>query len=709
MLPEQKLKELLFPHSKVREIQSELILEVENAIANKQSLVMHAPTGLGKTASTLPIALSYAVKNNLTVFFLTSRHTQHKIAIDTLKEIKNKYKISFNVADIIGKKWMCLQPNAHKMYSSEFSEFCKALVEGGECEYYANSRNKNYSLTLNAKKVDEELEVLSPLSTEQVIESCKIAKLCPYEIALQQARKARVIIADYNYVFNPSIQQTFFNKAGIKIEECIVIVDEAHNLPTRIRDSMTQKLSNFVLKRAITEAKKYNYKETADVLEKILFILEELGNELRINVNLDIANFSNRTNAPRKNVTTDEFTSGIEFDVDNNTKNRDNKNGNNNEDNNYNHHKNNNEIESHNKNDYAEMQNKKYTSETLLTKDRFIEKIEEIKDYKEILKDLEFISEDILMKQKLSFISFVYNFMEAWLGEDHGFARILSKSLSKNGEHISIAYRCLDPAIITAQIFAAVHSSLLMSGTLNPTNMYSDVLGLPKNTLEKTYSNPFPKINRLSMIIPETTTKFTARSELQFKRIADICTEIVNEVPGNCAVFFPSYYIRDIVSKFLAAKTNKTLMLEIPNMTKEEKIELLEKFKSLSKTGAVLLGVSSGSFAEGIDLPGDLLKCVVVVGLPLSKPDLETKELINYYDAKFKRGWDYGYIYPAFNKCIQTAGRCIRSENDRGVIVFLDERFTWANYYKCFPKDWQVQITRSYIPKITQFFDDKTK
>src|SRR3989338_8764509 len=315
MISEEKLNELLFPHTKVREIQAELILDVEKGIANKQSIVMHAPTGLGKTASTLPIALSYALKNKLTVFFLTSRHTQHKIAIDTLREIKNKHKINFNCADIIGKKWMCLQPNAHKMYSSEFSQFCKSVVEDGTCEYYINARNANYTMTVAAKDVDNRLEIMSPVSTEQVIDVCKLAKLCPYEIAIQQARKAKVIIADYNYVFNPSIQKTFFNKAGIRLEDTIVIVYEAHNLPVRIRDSMTQKLSTFLLARAITEAKKYQYNETAELLEKLHAVIVELGNEVKRDDDFTKSNRTQSNVTSQANITGfDEFVSGDKVD-----------------------------------------------------------------------------------------------------------------------------------------------------------------------------------------------------------------------------------------------------------------------------------------------------------------------------------------------------------------------------------------------------------
>ena len=150
------------------------------------------------------------------------------------------------------------------------------------------------------------------------------------------------------------------------------------------------------------------------------------------------------------------------------------------------------------------------------------------------------------------------------------------------------------------------------------------------------------------------------------------------------------------------------MFTESPELTKAEKEEMLEKFKQYQKAGAVLLGVSSGSFGEGIDLPGDLLKCVIVVGLPLGAPDLLTKELIAHYDDEFQRGWDYGYMYPALNKIFQSAGRCIRSETDKGVVVFLDIRFTWPRYFNSFPEDWKLKISNDYETVVDEFFN-KTK
>ena len=188
------------------------------------------------------------------------------------------------------------------------------------------------------------------------------------------------------------------------------------------------------------------------------------------------------------------------------------------------------------------------------------------------------------------------------------------------------------------------------------------------------------------------------------KHIANYCASIVNEIPGNSAIFFPSYDLRDKVNNFFSKKCEKTTFLEYPNLSKHEKQELLERFKQNKNNGAVLLAASSGNFGEGIDFENNSLKCIIVVGLPLAKPDLETKELINYYDKRFSKGWDYGYIYPAIIKTIQNAGRCIRSETDKGVIVFLDERYNMENYKKCFPPDYNFEITLDFKEKIKDFF-----
>lgn len=179
---------------------------------------------------------------------------------------------------------------------------------------------------------------------------------------------------------------------------------------------------------------------------------------------------------------------------------------------------------------------------------------------------------------------------------------------------------------------------------------------------------------------------------------------MISKIPGNSAVFFPSFKLRDSVHNYMR-HCDKTVFIEHQGMSKNEKEDLLEKFKQYKDEGASLLGVITGSFGEGIDLPGDYLKGVIVVGLPLQKPDLETEALIKYYDKKFGKGWDYGYLFPAFNKTLQSAGRCIRSETDKGTIIFLDERYSWPNYYRCFPQTWNIKQTMMYEYELEKFFD----
>ncbi len=198
----EKIKELFFPHESVRKVQDELIKDVEQCISNKKQLIAHAPTGLGKTASAIPVALSYALKNNLAVFFLTNRHTQHIIALETLKQIKEKYKTEFISVDLIGKKYMCPVPNADKMYSNEFTEYCKSQREEGKCEYYSKTRKKSGRATVEAQYFLEKLKELCPCDCEETIKKCAKERFCPYEMSTLLAENAKIIIADYYYIFN---------------------------------------------------------------------------------------------------------------------------------------------------------------------------------------------------------------------------------------------------------------------------------------------------------------------------------------------------------------------------------------------------------------------------------------------------------------------------------------------------------------------------
>ncbi|PIZ51763.1 hypothetical protein COY27_02470 [Candidatus Woesearchaeota archaeon CG_4_10_14_0_2_um_filter_33_13] len=614
-----------FPHEKVRSGQDELIKDITKAIGEEKILLAHAPTGLGKTASALAVAIPFALDRKKIIFFLTNRHTQHQIAINTLKLIKEKTGKNICSVDLIGKKWMCNQEVAG-LFGLEFNEFCKHVVEKGECEFYNNVRIKK-ELSIDAKLLIKELKERGPVHNEELINICKEKKMCSYEISLALAKDTEILIGDYYYLFNPFVQSTLFKKLEKELEDVILILDEGHNLPSRVTEMLSSNLSTIMLKNSILEAKKYRYEGLIGWLQKLNNILNDLA-------------------------------------------------------------------------DFKEENEK----EKLVNKEIFLAAVNKVVDYQELINDLETTADEIRKKQRKSYLGGVAHFLQSWQGEDKGFVRIISQKPSKYGPINVLSYSCLDASIVTKDVFEKIHSGVIMSGTLKPTHMYTNVLGITK-AIEKEYQSPFPSENKLSLVIPETSTKYTLRGEAMFQQIAERCSKISNLIPGNVALFFPSYHMRDQISQHI--KTEKRLFWEKADMNKEEKEVFLNDFKLEKNKGGVLLGVAGANFAEGVDLPGDLLNGVVVVGLPLAKPNLKTREIIKYYENTFGNGWDYGYIYPAMSKCIQSSGRCIRSEKDKGAIIYLDERFTWQNYYNCLPREGLI-VSKDYEKLLKEFFN-KTK
>ena len=605
----------LFPFDTVRDRQDELIEEAQKALDSKKSLVAHAPTGLGKTAGTVTPALEKAREEDKKVFFVTPRHSQHQIALETVRKINDRHDENIISVDLIGKDHLCE------------ADVSTRAGEGPDCPRHSKTFTDSHELTEEARKKLREVKHQN-LSAGQMKTACN--NVCAYSLSLKLAEQADLIIADYFHIFHPGIREIILEKAGISLSDCIIIVDEAHNLPSRTRSLLTHSLSLPNIKRAITEAETFGFYQEEQNLESL-----------------------------KRGVTR-----------------------------------------------LAQDRLSQTESDASIRKEDFVDIIDNFYSYKELAIDLEAVADEVEEEQERSYCAQIAEFLRAWEeGDENGFVRCVKRDHGSSGQMLKLKYSCLDPQLSSKEPLNKSHSSILMSATLTPQDMYVNLLGLPKETITKAFKSPFPEENELNLTIPTLTTKYEARDESMWQKYAWYLSKSFEAVDGNCGVFFPSYKMLNDVKDLLETHSDRKIFVEERRLNKEEKQGLLDSFADRKdEKDAVLLGVAAGSFGEGIDFPGEVLKGVFIVGLPLQRPDLETKELIDFYDEKFGKGWDYGYSFPAMNRAIQAAGRCIRSETDEGVIVYMDERYEWSNYRKVFPDSKKMVSTRAPWKEIEEFF-----
>jgi len=264
-------------------------------------------------------------------------------------------------------------------------------------------------------------------------------------------------------------------------------------------------------------------------------------------------------------------------------------------------------------------------------------------------------------------------FIAGWKGDDNGVVRILKR----NNDWFGLSKRYLDPSVGTS-VLNKCHSAILMSGTLLPLEMHRDVLGLDENsTIMKKYLSPFDEKNTMHVIAEGHTTRYSKRKTENYVAMAQKIDSIIESTPGGTAVFFPSYVVQNAILPFMKAQN---LIVQKADSGPKEIAQLLKRFGM----GGVLCGVQGGSLGEGVDYCNEEIKTAVIVGVALEEMSLEVEALIDFYDEKFSKGWEYGYMWPAVIKAMQAAGRGIRKESDRCAIVYMDERFAWKNYKSVF-------------------------
>jgi len=284
-------------------------------------------------------------------------------------------------------------------------------------------------------------------------------------------------------------------------------------------------------------------------------------------------------------------------------------------------------------------------------------------------------------KYPRSFIHRVGEFLLHWLetSDDTAYTHILSRYVAMTGSpSAKLEVVALDPAKVTEPVFSSVYSSVNMSATLQPLQSYLKITNLPDSTVCEAVPSPFPKEHILSLACCGVTTAMEQRTPSMYRKLVKRIVEITRNTPANVGVFAASYEVlQQLLDVGIEGSLEKPLLHEHRGMKSKENDRLVSKFKSYAQRGgAVLLGVQGGRSSEGADYPGDQMNAVAIVGVPYAEPTPKVKAQIKYYERRFpEHGREYGYVIPALKKAAQSAGRPIRTLEDRVAIVFLDQRF----------------------------------
>lgn len=264
---------------------------------------------------------------------------------------------------------------------------------------------------------------------------------------------------------------------------------------------------------------------------------------------------------------------------------------------------------------------------------------------------------------------------------------------SINGD-AQIRLFCIDPSHQLQEISKGFRSKIFFSATLLPFQYYLDMLGKAEEDYTLTLQSPFPKENSAVWIQP-LSTRYRDRDQTK-QGIVRMIKATIEAHPGNYLVFSPSYqYMDDLYDSFCQVKGKIETILQNPLMAEEEREDFLAHFQPRKTSSFVGFSILGGLFSEGIDLKGDRLNGVIVVGVGLPQIGLENDVIKNYFAKLGKNGFDYAYVYPGLNKVVQAGGRLIRSETDSGIIVLVDDRFLTPNYKRLLPYEWQdFQIIR---------------
>ena len=637
-------------HEEMRESQIEMIRDGIDSLSIGGFLLAAAPTGIGKTAASLASALSVANNSEGTspkIIFMTGRQSQHRIVVETVNMINSRLPVGIprvKLVDIIGREGMCESVDKST----------------GRCNCEQSTTEEGRQVKRSRMK---DIILSEPRHVEWSINYGKQEKVCSWASARSAVRDADILVCDYNHIFIEGVRESSLPAMGIELSESILIVDEAHNLPDRIRNGLERRMTDQVFRRALTDIQEYkgNLEKVAAQLDtteaygfsdavkleaQVKAIRDDDGLRKWFNQKTQENEASNWDDL---RIDADEFLTILGRAIEG--------------------------IGDSPENDYITQ---------IREMNRGLMKVKIDED--ESLDEEE--QNDCVRLAEMLEVCIQYRNSDA-------FSLIFDNVLDEP----RITSHLLDPGLVGRPIFEECAGSILMSGTLFPPVMYCDILGIPEDGYTgKEYNSGFPPQNRHVLIASDVTSKFSER-ESSFAKIGDHVTSVLKNTPGNVAIFSPSYSMMERVISDTGYIFGRQRLKEERGMSKRSvdgMVNRLHELKSMGKN-SVIFGVLSGKLSEGIDYSDNILDAVVCIGLPLPPPSAKQDSLFEYYKSRFgrSRAWKYASLQPAINSVLQALGRPIRKAEDRAIVILLEKRLLDSRSKDCMPESMDSLRTSS--------------
>ncbi len=590
-----------FPFDRPRPGQTELIRSIEESFAERKRLMIQAPTGLGKTAGVLYPALKESLARGHKVVYATPKNSQHLVAEDAVHRFQETGS-PIKPLTLTAKSKICFK--------------AEPLCNPDYCEYA-----KDYYTKVHEHRLVEKLAKKRKLSARTFRKMGEEYQVCPFELQLDAAQEADVVICDYNYVFAPRVSSGIMTTTGAGMEgKPTLVIDEAHNLPSRSMDYYSPSLSSLALEKMrecasdLPKRFRSGFEELLDGCIQAILSCKPNDNSRSSRIDPPSAPFLDQEASLRA-----YLSRYLESD--------------------------------------AEIQPKDPVLRLCFY-------------WSEFTGALQYVTES---KREEFFVTF----------HPH-----------PSGGTVKIT--CCDASALLKERYDEYESVVAFSATLKPFDYYARLSGLdPERLKTLEFKSPFPKGHRKILIIPQISTKYSER-ERNYPKVAEAIRRITEVKKGNYFAFFPSFeFLERVLERFDPPSGFEVLRQERQMRTPEIE-RVLEHLRS-SASPSIVFAVQGGVFSEGVDYPGNMVIGAFVVGPPLPSFDLEREEMKAFYEKNYGAGFDYAYTFPAMAKAVQAAGRVIRSENDRGIIVLMDDRFVHPHYTQSMPGDWYERSPRELI------------